>query len=112
MSSSVFELNCDFSTAERVLEKIAGSEDYKGTVLFDQFHEIDENGHTCLIMLFHQYAYRVSYKLQADAVVALFDRSPNRPILRVISYEGKGIIKKWFDFCDYMCTVFKDYIVK
>ena len=59
----------------------------------------------------HQYEYRISYKLQADAVVGLFERRSGPPVLHVMSYEGKGITKKWFDFCDYMSSAFRDVIL-
>jgi hypothetical protein len=111
MSACTFELRCDFVAAKQRLEECALSGDYKGTVLYDKFEATEMDGPSCLIMLFHQYEYRISYKLQADAVVGLFERRSGPPVLHVMSYEGKGITKKWFDFCDYMSSAFRDVIL-
>ena len=94
MSACTFELRCDFVAAKQRLEECALSGDYKGTVLYDKFEATEMDGPSCLIMLFHQYEYRISYKLQADAVVGLFERRSGPPVLHVMSYEGKGITQK------------------
>lgn len=111
MSSLHLELKCGFRTAEQLLDEIAAAEDYKGTILFGKVYEKIKEGASCLTMLFHQYEFRTTYRLQADAVVVLIEKSAEVSLLHVISYEGKGILKKWFDFSDYMHTVFEDYIM-
>lgn len=98
MSACTFELRCDFVAAKQRLEECALSGDYKGTVLYDKFEATEMDGPSCLIMLFHQYEYRIT------------DSNLNHTGIYLYS-KGKIMIHLTFDYkTDEKCTTPGQYL--